>query len=137
MSDQDFEALPYGSEGLWRKLMHACRSCSTVEQIAESVKSKRYTRTRIDRMILCAYLGLTAADLAAEAPYARVLAFSETGKSILKKAREHGSFPHTGQQLDDPWQALERRCDDLYGLFRDGSPAPAGLSDKRRVYIAK
>ena len=41
MSDEDFEALPYGSEGLWRKLMHACRSSATLEQIIEKTKSKR------------------------------------------------------------------------------------------------
>ena len=31
MTDEEFEALPYGSEGLWRKFMHACRSCATLE----------------------------------------------------------------------------------------------------------
>ena len=25
ITDEEFEALPYGSEGLWRKFMHACR----------------------------------------------------------------------------------------------------------------
>ena len=30
MTDDEFEALPYGSEGLWRKFMHACRSCTTL-----------------------------------------------------------------------------------------------------------
>ena len=55
MNDGEFEGLPGGSEGLWRKLMHAARECTSVEEIATSVKSKRYTRTRIDRMILCAF----------------------------------------------------------------------------------
>ena len=65
MTDGEFEALPYGSEGLWRKFMHACRSCATLEEIIAATKSKRYTRTRIDRMVLCAFLGLTAENLAA------------------------------------------------------------------------
>ena len=68
MTDAEFEALPFGSEGLWRKLMHESRRCATVEEIATAVKSKRYTRTRIDRMILCAFLGLTAEDLNTPAP---------------------------------------------------------------------
>ena len=29
MTDEEFEALPYGSEGLWRKFMHACRTVAT------------------------------------------------------------------------------------------------------------
>ena len=68
MSDAEFEALPYGSEGLWRKFMHACRQQATLEDIIAATKSKRYTRTRIDRMILCAFLGLTQEDLSSPAP---------------------------------------------------------------------
>ena len=60
MSDEEFEALPYGSEGLWRKLMHAAREKATLEEILTATKSKRYTRTRLDRMVMCAFLGLTA-----------------------------------------------------------------------------
>ena len=51
MTEDEFQALPYGSEGLWRKLMHASLECSTLEEIILATKSKRYTRTRIDRMI--------------------------------------------------------------------------------------
>ncbi len=134
MTDGDFEALPYGSEGLWRKLMHAARSCSTLEEIIAATKSKRYTRTRIDRMIMCAYLGITLDELLTQPPYTRVLAFSETGRSILKKARLFGDFPHTGQDPKSPYWALEQKWDDLYGLFRMDSPAPAGQEAKRRVF---
>ena len=136
MTDADFEALPYGSEGLWRKLMHACRDSATLEEIIAKTKSKRYTRTRIDRMIMCAFLGITSDRLASPAPYARVLGFTDAGRTLLKKARETGLFPHTGDTVDDAYQALETRCDDLYGLFAH-EPEPAGITAKRRVYIKK
>ena len=58
MTDDEFEALPYGSEGLWRKLMHNARNYATLEEILSATKSKRYTRTRLDRMVMCAILGL-------------------------------------------------------------------------------
>ena len=122
MTDSEFEGLPFGSEGLWRKLMHASRSCATLEQIATATKSKRYTRTRIDRMILCAFLGLTAKDLAVPAPYARVLAFNDTGRSILKNVKNTGLFPNIGETLDHPYQQIEDRCDALYGLFTEDTP---------------
>ena len=137
MSDEDFEALPYGSEGLWRKLMHACRDSATPEEIIAKTKSKRYTRTRIDRMILCAYLGITADQMAAEPAYARVLGFGDGGKAILKSARESLLLPHTGDRVEDPYQLLEQRCDDLYGLFAVNAPECAGTTAKRRVYISK
>jgi predicted nucleotidyltransferase len=137
MTDTDFEALPYGSEGLWRKLMHACRDSATLEEIISKTKSKRYTRTRIDRMVMCAFLGITRDIMAVEPPYTRVLGFSDHGKAILKAARESLPLPHTGERVDDPYQALEQRCDDLYGLFALGTAESAGTTSKRRVYIHK
>jgi predicted nucleotidyltransferase len=124
MTDEEFEALPFGSEGLWRKLMHTSRSCAALEEIAATTKSKRYTRTRIDRMILCAFLGLTADDLAAPPPYARVLAFNDKGREILKTARNSGLFPNIGEKIDHPYQQIENRADALYGLFATNTPTP-------------
>jgi predicted nucleotidyltransferase len=124
MTDAEFEALPYGSEGLWRKLMHASHTHATLEEVASATKSKRYTRTRIDRMILCAFLGLTADDLATPPPYARVLAFNDKGREILKTARTGGLFPNIGEKIDHPYQQIENRADALYGLFATNTPTP-------------
>ena len=135
MTDEEFEALPYGSEGLWRKLMHAARQESTLEQILSSVKSKRYTRSRLDRMIMCAFLGLTAADLAAPTPYARVLAFNDRGREILKIARETALLPNIGQRMDHPYQAIETRCGRLYGLFAQSPEPPDQYESARITYI--
>lgn len=137
MTDSEFEALPFGSEGLWRKLMHACRSSTTLEEIIAQTKSKRYTRTRIDRMILCAYLGITSSQIGADAPYSRVLAFNEKGQALLKVAREALLLPHIGDTINNPYQSLEQRCDDLYGLFAVHATESAGNTSKRRVYIEK
>ena len=136
MTDSEFEALPYGSEGLWRKLMHNARREATLERIVEATKSKRYTRTRLDRMILCAYLGLTAADLSAPAPYTRVLAFNDRGRELLKSARQSGPFPNAGQQMDDPYQETELRTGRLYCQFATRTEAPA-QEDERRVFYCK
>ena len=137
MSDEKFEALPYGSEGLWRKLMHAARKEAILEDILNTVKSKRYTRTRLDRMVMCAFLGLTADDIRSPAPYARVLAFNDKGRDILKLARQSGSFPNTGEKVDHPYQAIETRCGALYGLFCTSSPESPDLESSQRVYYHK
>jgi len=134
MTDAEFEALPYGSEGLWRKLMHASRECNTLEEIIAATKSKRYTRTRIDRMILCAFLGLTAANLAAPAPYCRVLAFNDTGRNLLKQVKESGFFVNIGTDTRHPYQQIERRATSLYGLFADSPEAPDAEENYRVCY---
>ena len=137
MTDAEFEALPYGSEGLWRKFIAACRSEATVEEILVAVKSKRYTRTRLDRMLLCAFLGISGEMLAQPAPYTRVLARNDRGREILKKARESGEFLHIGEKTDSPYWELEQRCSDLYGLFCITGPEKPGMEPKRRLDYCK
>lgn len=133
MSDCEFEVLPGGSEGLWRKLMHAARQCASLEEIAAAVKSKRYTRTRIDRMILCAFLGITDEMLHTPVPYVRVLALNDRGREILKLARTTGSFVNAGEAQEHPYAQLEMRCGRLYGLFAEDTVEPPNAEATRRV----
>ena len=137
MTDEEFEALPYGSEGLWRKLMKNARSCTTLEGILTATKSKRYTRTRLDRMVMCAFLGLTETDLSFPAPYTRVLAFNDKGREILRQARQTGSFPNIGEKQDDPYQIIENRVTSLYGLFSATPESPDAENTARVQYIKK
>ena len=134
MTDKEFECLPYGSEGLWRKLMHSARKEATLEDILTAVKSKRYTRTRLDRMVMCAFLGITLQDLMEKPPYVRVLAFNDRGREILKLARQTGEFLNAGQQADHPYQQQENRWEDCYGLFALEKPDAAGDEPNRRVF---
>lgn len=136
MTDAEFEALPFGSEGLWRKLMHESRKQASLEAIATAVKSKRYTRSRIDRMILCAFLGITEEVLNMEIPYVRVLGFNDRGRNILNGVKKSGFFVNIGQAMDHPLWALENRWEDLYGLFQHGSPGmPGNAKNGRIVYL--
>lgn len=137
MTDAEFEALPYGSEGLWRKFMHAARKYATVEEILTAVKSKRYTRTRLDRMLMCAFLGITDEMLKDPVPYVRVLAFNERGREILKDARKSGIFLNAGEKIDDPYWAFEQRIGDLYGLFADSNVEAPGAEAARRIFYHK
>ena len=134
MTEAEFETIPYGSEGLWRKLMHICHRESTLEDILTAVKSKRYTRTRLDRMVMCAFLGITQADLEAEVPYTRVLALNDIGRSLLKQAKKEHLFLNAGEAIDHPHWELEKRCGDLYGLFALDAPDAPGSEEKRRIY---
>lgn len=138
MNDEQFEAIPFGSEGLWRKFMHACRKQTTLEDILTATKSKRYTRTRLDRMAMCAFLGITAEDLSAPVPYVRTLAFNDRGRAVLRLASQTGLFLNAGESHDNPYYTLERRCGDLYGLFcLDAIEAPGSESKRRIHYLSE
>ena len=134
MTDAEFEALPYGSEGLWRKLMYECRRQNSLEDILTAVKSKRYTRSRLDRMVMCAYLVLSGESLSSPAPYCRVLGFTQRGQQVLHTAKEHTPIYNVGQRIDSPQWVIEQRCNDLYGLFAQALE-PAGMEPKRRVIV--
>ena len=136
MTDAEFEALPYGSEGLWRKFMHACRSCATLEEIIAATKSKRYTRTRIDRMVMCAALGITKEILEAPVPYARVLAFNDRGRSVLKQMKQRTICINAGEAFDHPYWKMEKHWGALYSLFAEAPETP-DAEEKRRVYYHK
>lgn len=136
MTDAEFEALPYGSEGLWRKLMHNARKYTTLEEIITATKSKRYTRTRLDRMVMCAFLGITQKDMDSPAPYARVLALNDKGREILKTARKTGVLPNAGEWMDSAYQDLEYRAGMVYSLFSVADRAPYREED-RRIYYKK
>ena len=136
MTDAEYEQLPYGSEGLWRKLMQNARTLATLEDIITATKSKRYTRTRLDRMVMCAFLGITQKDLDSPASYARVLAFNDTGREILKHARQTGCFPNAGESVDHPYQDLEIRAGRLYSQFAIGGEHPR-QEQQRRIYYKK
>lgn len=137
MSDSEFELLPYGSEGLWRKFMYACRKEATLEDILTATKSKRYTRSRLDRMAMCAYLGITAENIAQAPPYTRVLAFTDKGRQVLKTAKNQGVFINAGQRVDHPYWDLEARSTDLHALFATNSLDPPGKEAQYRVYYKK
>lgn len=130
MRDEEFAAVPYGSEGLWRKLMKASRSCPTLPAIVDSVKSKRYTRTRVDRMLLCAFLGLTAQQMGVLPPIIRVLGFTDRGRAIVKA---HPEFRNAGEEVSPQ----EQRLGSLYGLFSTGEAEPPDIEEKRRIYYHK
>ena len=134
LPDEAFEKLPYGSEGLWSKFMKNCRRCVSTEEIIEATKTKRYTRTRIQRMLLCAFLGLTAEKLAAPAPYARILGFNDRGRGLLRRGREELPLVNAGETPPDAeYRALESRAADLYSLFSSDLPRPAGEEQRQRV----
>ena len=137
MTDAEFEALPYGSEGLWRKFMHACRREATLSAITTATKSKRYTATRIDRMMMCAALNITANLLNTPAPYVRALALNDRGRSVLKSAKRHMLCINAGESVEHPYFNLECRCSDLYGLFRAVGPGAPGAEEKQRIYYHK
>ena len=137
MPEAEFAALPYGSEGLWRKLYRESRRAGSVDALLDAVKSKRYARSRIARMCMCAYLGLDVDAMAMEPPYLRVLAMREPGRALLRQAHETSRIPliQAGTRVRTPYFALETRACDLYAMFAPpGAPLTADGERHSRIF---
>lgn len=88
MSVEDIANLPDVSEGLEHAIKNAANSCNNIMDLISLVKSKRYTQTRIQRILLYALLDITKQDMANSqkgVPYIRVLGMTENGKRLLSE----------------------------------------------------
>lgn len=86
MSLKEIENLPDVSEGLEHAIKNAANSCNTLEEFMNIIKTKRYTNTRIQRILLYALLGITKNDMKTSTkvqPYIRILGMNKKGKDLI------------------------------------------------------
>lgn len=93
---ENLKNLPDASEGLDNKIYKEILNSNSLDELILKVKSKRYTYTRINRILAQYFLGLESYDLLSlaktPAPYARVLGFTSKGREILKEMKEKCSI---------------------------------------------
>lgn len=128
MGEADFAALPDAGapEGLPRRMLDAAWNGVTLEEVYALAKTRRYALSRIRRMVLWAFLGLTAADRPERPAYLRVLGMNGRGKAILREMGRSATLPvltkaaHVKRLDEDARRlfSLEARCTDLYALCR-------------------
>ena len=100
------------SEGLEHRLRRAALSARSFEELVESVRSKRYPLARIRRLLLHLLLRLSADDAKIfdeQGPlYARVLAFNDDGRRLLRKIKKRAEIPAVAKTARFlPMRALE------------------------------
>ena len=133
-SREELSALPAVSEGLENRLYNAIREAGDLETLFTLAKTKRYPRTRLQRLVYSAFLGITADMAEGKPPYMRVLGATEGGREILRLAKERGtaiplvtrvSQLETLSPAAQRLFALENRVADLYALTLQ-KPTPCG-----------
>ncbi len=90
MSSNDLNSVFGAEEGLGSIMKNRVRFWKTYEDIVNDLKSKRYTRTRIERVLVHTLLGVKREDVLNAEKYIRVLAFDEKGSSYLKNIKKSG-----------------------------------------------
>lgn len=88
MTVKQIANLPDVSEGLEYLIKDVSNKTNNLIELINGIKSKRYTQTRIQRILLYALLGITKKDMEMSkkiTPYIRVLGCSEKGKILLSQ----------------------------------------------------
>ena len=84
----EIQNLPDVSEGLEHSIKQTANSCNSINEFLNIIKSKRYTNTRLQRILLYSLLNITKKDMDISkkiTPYIRVLGFNNKGKYLISE----------------------------------------------------
>lgn len=98
LSNNDLSEIIDVNEGLENKIKRAAVMSGSINELIDNIKSKRYTETRIRRILINTLLGIKKSDLSqfkthGGPQYIRVLGFSEKGKKIISMIKSSSSLP--------------------------------------------
>lgn len=124
MSQNDFKLLPDISEGLENRFLKAVNSSKNFEEILFKIKTKRYTMSRIKRIIMAAVLDIKNQIQIQNVPYIRILGSDEKGFEILKAAKNSrlpiiSKYSEIKNLSTFETEIFEKECfcTSIYGLF--------------------
>ena len=122
MSPEELEKAPNVLNGLENRIYKAARVSTNLAELYMLIKTKRYTMSRIRRIIMAEFIGIKKSDLRTPPPYVRVLGMNGTGKEILSAAECKLPVDTSLKALAEMSAkaahsaALEARAGDLYAL---------------------
>ncbi|MBA7547167.1 tRNA(Met) cytidine acetate ligase [subsurface metagenome] len=94
---KDISRIQGVTEGLENRIKEASLKSYTVDQLINLIKTRRYTRTKIQRIILHLMTNLSKKDVKifnrCGPLYARILGFSKKGKTLLRTIKKNSSTP--------------------------------------------
>ncbi len=98
LKSKELAGYPGVSEGLEHRIIKAAHRYGTLTDILDSIQTKRYARTRLQRIMYNVLLGITQDMLNTfqhygGPQYIRVLGFNEKGRQLLRVAKKRASIP--------------------------------------------
>lgn len=125
-------------EGLENKFKAAARSASTVDELISSVKSKRYTLSRIRRIVYSSLIGLSKDTANLSPTYIRILGANENGRALLKTMKKTSTLPiitkpasYKGDAVFD----MNLRAEDIFALCAPNNSQKTAGNDLRYTPI--
>ncbi len=106
-------------EGIENRIKAKAETASNLDELADSIKTKRYTHSRVRRILLSALLGIKDADRSAPPSYIKILDESEKGQKLISAAKKKSTL------------ALVRNTSQINKL---GNPALKELWERERMF---
>ena len=139
LSAEDFLKIPDVSEGLEHRIFESVKKSTNIPNLIINIKTKRYTHSRIRRIVLHSFLGVTRKDFV-PIRAARVLAIGERGAEILSRAKKtsminiYSNYSQVSH-LTEPAKRLNRIEDRAYDLFGLCTPKvqPSNLNKTMKI----
>lgn len=124
MTEDDFSNVADVNEGLEFRLRKAVLEAKSLEDFFEKVRTKRYTLSKIRRIILCSYLGVTKEMQSYIPSFINVLASNDRGVELISLIKKKSSvcpvirFSDTESLSgkDKELYNFTSVCDDIFGL---------------------
>lgn len=104
MNKKEIANLPEVSEGLENLIKDSACKTNNIIELINLIKSKRYTQTRVQRILLYALLEITKEDLEMSKkviPYIRILGFNDKGKKLLSKISSKATVITSVKKFED------------------------------------
>lgn len=109
------------TEGLENRIIEACRLYSSFDEICTHIKSKRYTLSRIRRILLSCLIGIDKESANKLPSYIRVLGADDTGLSLLSEIKKKTSLPMITKTADfksiNKSFALDIKSTDIFSII--------------------
>lgn len=143
MSEEDFAKVPdCAAEGLYHRVFDAVQNAASLDELYSLIKTKRYTMSRVKRIIMAAFLGFDSSVLKdIKLPYIRVLGMNDVGAAVLKEAKASGcSLPISSSLADlektsenaKIFAKLESKAENLWQLGLE-KPGKCGIAYTEKI----
>ena len=125
MSKEELEKAPNVLMGLENRIYKAARVSTSLAELYMLIKTKRYTMSRIRRIIMAEFIGIRKSDLKTPPPYVHILGMNGRGREILAAAKCELPTDTSLKALagtdrkTSRFALLEERAGDLYALAFD------------------
>lgn len=132
---QDFVSCMEGSESIGARLRKAATEYSTVDDIVDASVERRYSASRVRRVLLGGMLGIKMSDCDKLPVYTNLLGANAVGRELLAEIRKTSRLPVVTRiseikSLGERARAqleLEKRAAGLYALSCDAPQPPADI----------